>query len=179
MRSADPRQHRRARKGGSDRTGAYRRMFLNRLWPSIWLTADSTVVTAVSGGCGVLNHSTKRGDLEQDDPTNPSGNGGLPPGRACALRPASLCAVLYPALRNDLCAVADGGGAHVFTAIPVQHEANVKRYPQTSSSSSCATTAITRPAAAAPPSMHRADPARSIPLRRLGVRRHRQVLQRH
>jgi len=85
-------------------------VFLNRLRLGMRLQADSTVVYAVSGCRGTLDHPLTRGDLERDDPTNTNRNADLPPGPICAPGLASLHAALRPASSNNPFFVADGAG---------------------------------------------------------------------
>jgi UPF0755 protein len=103
-------------------------VYLNRLQLGMRLQADPTVVYAVSGGSGVLNHKLTRMDLEQADPYNTYRNTGLPPGPICSPGSASLRAVLHPAHSDDLYFVADGNGGHVFARTREAHEQNVARW---------------------------------------------------
>jgi len=98
-------------------------VYLNRLRQGMRLQADPTVVYAVSGGLGALDHGLTKAELARDDPYNTYRNAGLPPGPICAPGAASLDAVLHPAASDALYFVADGTGGHTFSRTLEMHEA--------------------------------------------------------
>ncbi len=103
-------------------------VFLNRLRRGMKLQTDPTIIYAVSGGFGTLNHGLTRAELDRDDPYNTYRIPGLPPGPICMPGAASLKAVTQPLDSEDLFFVADGTGGHAFAKTQEEHQRNVLRW---------------------------------------------------
>ena len=103
-------------------------VFLNRLKRGMKLQSDPTIIYAVSGGLGVLDHGITKIELERDDPYNTYKIPGLPPGPIAMPGAASLKAVTQPLASDDLFFVADGTGGHVFARTQDEHLKNVAHW---------------------------------------------------
>ncbi|MXV44480.1 endolytic transglycosylase MltG [Saccharibacter sp. 17.LH.SD] len=104
------------------------RVFLNRLKNNMRLQTDPTVIYALSGGQGVLDHPLTHDDLETDSPYNTYEHTGLPPGAICSPGLASLEAAAHPTAGDELYFVATGRGGHAFSKTLSGQAEHVRSY---------------------------------------------------
>jgi len=101
------------------------RVFFNRLNKKMRLQADPTVIYALGEK---YTGNLTAGHLRTDHPYNTYVYTGLPPGPICNPQSSALAAVLSPAQGDWLYFVADGAGAHVFSATLAEHNRAVRQY---------------------------------------------------
>ncbi|MBF0109556.1 MAG: endolytic transglycosylase MltG [Magnetococcales bacterium] len=99
-------------------------VFHNRLGRDMMLQSDPTVIYGIADFDGNIT----RKHLNTPTPYNTYARKGLPPTPICSPGQASIHAVFHPESTKALYFVANGSGAHVFSATLEEHERNVDRY---------------------------------------------------
>lgn len=100
-------------------------VFVNRLRRGMRLQSDPTVIYGIEAREGSpLDRALLRKDLGDSSPYNTYQIEGLPPGPICNPGIEAIRAVLHPLKTDELFFVADGTGAHVFSATLKGHQRN-------------------------------------------------------